>query len=269
MLLLIYVRGCCDLEPAISVVMTLEPAWEVLSLGRVRLEAQPEHSHSHLHRWWKSTSFPRSSLAGTSLTFPRAARQVQQENIAGLHVLRKVKITDRHTAPNPVRTFYRTRGILEESSKRPPRNPEFAKKREKLKKNTVPMDREMYKKRDCALWQTLMKCHMREDDGKLSGKSSPSFLSPVVPGGWYYSWKNEFKVWASISQETQTNKRWGCAMVEIRQENKSHACGRSQGNSYKIATGNKPLFHFSTLNHLSSGGLKIILQNTHWAGRKI
>lgn len=34
MLLLIYVRaGCCDLEPAISIVMTVEPAWEVLSLG--------------------------------------------------------------------------------------------------------------------------------------------------------------------------------------------------------------------------------------------
>lgn len=58
-------------------------------------------------------------------------------------------------------------------------------------------------------------------------------------------------------------------MVKIRQDNKSHAYKRSQGNSYKIATGNKPLFYFSTLNHLSLGGLKIILQNTHWAGRKI
>jgi len=33
-------------------------------------------------------------------------------------------------APNPVRTFYKTRGIPEESSKQPPRKPKFAKKEE-------------------------------------------------------------------------------------------------------------------------------------------
>lgn len=118
-----------------------------------------------------------------------------------------------------------------------------------------------------------MKCHMREDDENLSGKSSPSFLSPTLPGGWYPRWKNEmFKDWASILQEKQTNKRWRHGMAEARQDNVSHACGRSQENNYKIATrytGNKQSFCFSTLKHLSSGDIKITLQNTHCADRKI
>lgn len=60
-------------------------------------------------------------------------------------------------------------------------------------------------------------------------------------------------------------------MAEARQDNVSHACGRSQENNYKIATwytGNKQSFYFSTLKHLSSGDIKITLQNTHCADRK-
>lgn len=118
-----------------------------------------------------------------------------------------------------------------------------------------------------------MKWYKRENGENLSGKSSCSFLSPALPWGWNPRWKNEtFKDWDSILQEKQTNKRWGHRMAEARQYNMSHACGRSQGNNYKIATwytGNKQSFYFSTLKHFCSGDLKIILQNIHCGDRKI
>lgn len=132
---------------------------------------------------------------------------------------------------------------------------DLLKRSKSLDKNTAyaSTNWEIYKNDGCGLWQTVMKCHLRDDDE--TGKSNPSFLSPALPGGWYLRWKNEmFKDWASFLKEKEIMKKWGHEMVEARQDDMSHAHGRNQDNNYRIATrytGNKQSFYTSTLKHLS------------------
>lgn len=208
MLLHIYVRGCCDLEPAISVVMTLEPAWEVLSLGRVRLEAQPQHSRSHLDRWWKSTSFPRSSLAGAVWPFPERLAKFSRKSLQDFTCWERSRSQTGTWPQTRWERFIEQEVSWKRAVNDLPENLNLL-KRERNSRRTLYqwIERCIKKPRDCGLWQPLMKCRMREDDGKLSGKSSPSFLSPTVPGGWYCSWKNSSKTEPAFHKKHKQNTR--------------------------------------------------------------
>ena len=117
------------MEPAISVVMTLEPVWEVLSLGLGAAgdsaRAFPLPPLQVMENFFLSTlplGRNKPDLSQSSSSRPAG------KHCRTSHAKKGRDHSDRLVAPNPVRTFYRTRGIPEESSKQPPRKPKFAKK---------------------------------------------------------------------------------------------------------------------------------------------
>lgn len=123
MLLLMYGRaGCCDLEPAISVVMTLEPAWEVLSLGLgvagdsarafplPPLQVMENFFLCPFLLFWNK---PDLSQSNSSRSVGKCCRTSRAE--------RGHNLRERHAAPDLVRTSHGTRSIPDENSKRPPR----------------------------------------------------------------------------------------------------------------------------------------------------
>lgn len=134
MLLLLYVRaGCWDLEPAINVVMTLEPAWEVLSLGLGAAgdsaRAFPLPPRQVMENFFLSTLLLDRNKPNLSQS---SSSRSEGKHCGTSHGEKGRDHRDRHMAPNPVRTFYRTRDIPEEISKQPPRKPKFAKKEERV-----------------------------------------------------------------------------------------------------------------------------------------